>query len=75
MLAQVLWTDVLSTQSTSEPEVVKGIKESMTNATVLLEPCGAAQEMQKSGAGCLRTTGRWIRMRQHWHSALAAVGY
>ena len=29
MVAQVLWTDVLSTQSTSEPDVVKGINESM----------------------------------------------
>ena len=30
MLAQVLWTDVLSTQSTRDPEVVNGIRESMS---------------------------------------------
>lgn len=28
--ARGLWADVLSTQSTREPDVVKGIKESMT---------------------------------------------
>ena len=39
MVAEVLWTDVLSTQSTSEPDVVKGINESMIRIyDLLLEP-------------------------------------
>jgi hypothetical protein len=37
--AQVLWTDVLSTQSTREPDVVNGMSESMVAVTtVALEP-------------------------------------
>ena len=37
VIGQVLKTDVLSTQSTSEPDVVKGISESMGDLECLVE--------------------------------------
>lgn len=45
--SEVLWTDVLSTQSTSDPEVVNGIRESIGTGGPVLDDAQWLEEVRE----------------------------